>query len=403
MRLSDFSYLIVVLLVLMVPGTSDAGDVLYRMMNGDQELLGLGTVVSIDSEKNAANVEIFYHFPQSKSTDTDVVLVNFNEKLYNPKSDTLVVDNNYLFSLDKTLSGAYMGKWGAFEIIGDTYKTAKLSHIEEADDAALQWFVNSGGKDTDFYSKGDKLFVRKEGEDDIEIYSSKTVETVKPSHFPDKARREIIEFAKRHGREMEMYKTQNGKNLNVVSALKTENCPNCWTVIIEFDSNNTQPATIALCIEDGKVANKYHLENHSQFLTLQKCQPIETLPELSIYLSKNNLLVLSGDDIVSYQKDTHEVKLTDAGAKKVAALEIPSNGRPFTFMLSGEKLYDGSFWSYVSSLSYSGIVIMGSDIVSKNTVKILLDYGFFSDFEKNDPRNNKALFDYLENAGKLID
>jgi hypothetical protein len=76
-----------------------------------------------------------------------------------------------------------------------------------------------------------------------------------------------------------------------------------------------------------------------------------------LYLLSNNELVLSDEEIVWYDTISYEIKLTDDGAKKITALDVPVDGCPFVIKVDGKEIYDGSFWVSFSSLSYSGIVI----------------------------------------------
>ena len=50
----------------------------------------------------------------------------------------------------------------------------------------------------------------------------------------------------------------------------------------------------------------------------------------------------------------------------IKALRVPVSGRPFVIKLNCKEIYNGAFWSPISSKSYSGIVILIED----NSVKI---------------------------------
>ena len=120
-----------------------------------------------------------------------------------------------------------------------------------------------------------------------------------------------------------------------------------------------------------------------------------------ICLSENNQLVISDKDIIFYNKSSHEIKLTQEGVQKVDALKIPVYGLPFVLKIDGEKVYGGSFWTPISSVPSSGIVIEVFEI--KDSI-IRLEKGYpTSEFFKGlDPRNNSQVFDYLQKIGKLI-
>jgi len=119
-----------------------------------------------------------------------------------------------------------------------------------------------------------------------------------------------------------------------------------------------------------------------------------------IYLLESGELVISDLEIVSYNKTSHEIKLTDAGVEKIEGLQMPLNGAGFVIKVEGEEIYCGAFWSPISSLPYHGVVI--EILVINNSVKI--DAGYpSSQFQGEDPRDNPKVFDYLEKVGKLID
>ncbi|MEM2110718.1 MAG: hypothetical protein QXX08_02445 [Candidatus Bathyarchaeia archaeon] len=120
-----------------------------------------------------------------------------------------------------------------------------------------------------------------------------------------------------------------------------------------------------------------------------------------IYLSESNELVTSEEDIVSYNKTSHEIKLTAEGVEKIKALKVPVTGSPFVIKIDSKEIYAGSFWTSISSLSYSGIVIDTSKI-QEDTIKIEKGYPSLDFFKGEDPRNNFEIFNYLQKKGKLV-
>ena len=119
-----------------------------------------------------------------------------------------------------------------------------------------------------------------------------------------------------------------------------------------------------------------------------------------IYLLESGELVISDIEIVSYNKTSHEIKLTDAGAAKIEGIHVPLNGTDFVIKVEGEEIYRGAFWSPISSIPYHGPLI--ETLVTDNTVKIQAGYPP-SQFQGEDPRDNPKIFDYLSKVGKLID
>lgn len=119
-----------------------------------------------------------------------------------------------------------------------------------------------------------------------------------------------------------------------------------------------------------------------------------------IYLLESGELVISDTEIISYNKTSHEIKLTDIGVAKIEGLQVPVNGVGFAMKVDGEEIYRGAFWSPISSLPYHGVVI--ETLVTDNSVKIGAGYPS-SQFQGEDPRDNPKLFEYLNRVGKLTD
>jgi len=94
-----------------------------------------------------------------------------------------------------------------------------------------------------------------------------------------------------------------------------------------------------------------------------------------IYLSKNNELVISDDEIVWYDKNSHEIKLTDEGIERIQTLKVKSvtYGEPFVVKIGNQEIYDGSFWTPISSVSYGGIVIETLVNMTDNTIRLEKD------------------------------
>jgi hypothetical protein len=121
-----------------------------------------------------------------------------------------------------------------------------------------------------------------------------------------------------------------------------------------------------------------------------------------IFLLDTDEVVISGEDIVSYAKSVHEVKLTEEGATKIEqlSLKVPVDGTKFVIKINGQEIYRGWFWSPVSSISCSGVVI--ETLVRNNTIRIETGYPSFH-FQGEDPRNNPDLLNYFQVVGKLVD
>jgi len=118
-----------------------------------------------------------------------------------------------------------------------------------------------------------------------------------------------------------------------------------------------------------------------------------------IYLLENDELVISDKDIISYNKTSHEIKLTEYGIKKIEALKVPLQGSPFVVKINDEKIYNGSFVTPISSIPPPPSEVVIVTLVSDNNT-IQIEKGYPT--PNVDPRNNSQLFDYFQKVGKLI-
>ena len=134
------------------------------------------------------------------------------------------------------------------------------------------------------------------------------------------------------------------------------------------------------------------------YLLLSAMKPAEK--GFGIYLLESGELVISDMEIISYNRTSHEIRLTEAGVARIEAIQVPVNGTGFVVKVEGKEIYRGAFWSPISSLPYRGVVIQ--TLVTDNSVKIEPGYPS-SQFQGEDPRNDLKLFDYLSKVGKLTD
>ena len=114
--------------------------------------------------------------------------------------------------------------------------------------------------------------------------------------------------------------------------------------------------------------------------------------------------IISGDDIVSYEKTDHALVLTQTAYGRVQQLfpmSVGVYGLPFVVCVGKERIYTGAFWTPISSLSYDGVVIMQPFEAQGTTVQIVLGYPSPDFFKGNDPRADARIMKVLEQAGKL--
>jgi hypothetical protein len=134
---------------------------------------------------------------------------------------------------------------------------------------------------------------------------------------------------------------------------------------------------------------------------------------LGIYLIDNGELVLSEKHIKVYYGDNHTIKLNEEGIKQwnsfidyeaIPKLKTTLHSRDFVLKINGKEIYQGKFYSSVSSLSYSGIVIMDALITldgNNNTIRIEFGYPWTPSDVEEDPRDSPEVLDLLEKEGLL--
>jgi hypothetical protein len=133
----------------------------------------------------------------------------------------------------------------------------------------------------------------------------------------------------------------------------------------------------------------------------------DVLPARMRALSHINLAAepfIALKDVISYNQQTHELKLTPETFKKVIELEVPVQGKSFLVCVDRSIIYFGAFWTPVSSISFDGVTIWkpyASDI--KEIVTLELGYPAESFYGGIDPRNDEKILSSLRKAGKLID
>jgi hypothetical protein len=110
--------------------------------------------------------------------------------------------------------------------------------------------------------------------------------------------------------------------------------------------------------------------------------------------------VLSSDDIISYDADSHVIELEPSVAERWDGLELP--GTLFVAVVGKEPIYTGAFMAAYFSRTYDGVVILWPPMEgSPNTIKIQLGYPWEDFFTGEDPRADSRIMESLRQAGKL--
>jgi hypothetical protein len=113
--------------------------------------------------------------------------------------------------------------------------------------------------------------------------------------------------------------------------------------------------------------------------------------------------IVSVEDIIAYNAQTHEMKLTPGAFSSISKLDVPVTGKSFMVCINEEPIYWGAFWTPISSTSFDGVTIWKPfNSQEQNIIVLELGYPSSSFYAGEDPRNNTRVVESLEKAGKLI-
>ncbi|MDD5591613.1 MAG: hypothetical protein PHY18_06810 [Dehalococcoidales bacterium] len=143
-------------------------------------------------------------------------------------------------------------------------------------------------------------------------------------------------------------------------------------------------------------------EGFAIYLTRENIPPAE-MEKLS-HVDIADQPVISMEDIITYNAQTHEIKLTDTAFERISQLEVPVSGRSFLTCVDKVPVYWGAFWTPLSSLSFDGVTIW-QPLTPQETTVITLELGYPSSsfYRGEDPRNNAEIINSIERSGKLIE
>jgi hypothetical protein len=108
-------------------------------------------------------------------------------------------------------------------------------------------------------------------------------------------------------------------------------------------------------------------------------------------------------DIITYNAQTHELKLTTSAFERISQLDVPVRGKSFVVCVDRKPIYWGAFWTPISSISFDGVTIWKPlSLEEPHVITLELGYPSSSFYGGEDPRNNPEVMRSLEQAGKLI-
>jgi hypothetical protein len=142
-------------------------------------------------------------------------------------------------------------------------------------------------------------------------------------------------------------------------------------------------------------------EGFSMYLTKEDIPPdqMEALSHVNI----TEQPIISMGDVITYDAQTHKIKLTGEAFERIVNLEVPVTGKSFLICVDKRPIYWGAFWTPISSISFDGVTICKP--LSSHELKVItleLGYPSSSFFTGEDPRNNAEVMKSLAQAGKSI-
>ncbi len=168
--------------------------------------------------------------------------------------------------------------------------------------------------------------------------------------------------------------------------------------------------TFVLILSASTLSNLFAAQNgFSIYLAAKKKISSNQLIEKGIqYVWLEKKPLITTDDIVSYNKKTHEIVLTPKAFDRYLKIKDLGISAPFVVCVGKERIYAGDFVLPICSASFNGVVIeecqsMGiCDQQFKNKVlRLQLGYPGENFFKGFDPRSDSRILDALKQARKL--
>lgn len=170
-----FNFLCSCFLIIAVSNPIFAADALYRMLHADevesfkkdQDALVVGQL--IDNKSDCFKVRVLKVLNGKVSDDIIFISDDFTYG-WRQDGNTPEVKDFCVMSLKKN-GGIYQKGWGIFKADKGDYRILKLDDAKISGDVAcIEWYVNSGGTQNDFYFNGGTAYARQLNGQSIQIY-----------------------------------------------------------------------------------------------------------------------------------------------------------------------------------------------------------------------------------------
>lgn len=160
-------------------GSAFATDVLYGMLHADevesfkcnQDATIVGQIV--DKEEDKFTVKVLKTISGKVKSENIEVKSDFAYQGFSEENSKPQVKDFCFLSL-KDKGSYYQKAWYTVKADSGDYKTLKLLfedvHFGGGDIPAIQWYVNSGGKEKDFYFVNTSIYVKRPNGQTVKIY-----------------------------------------------------------------------------------------------------------------------------------------------------------------------------------------------------------------------------------------
>ena len=156
-----------------------------------------------------------------------------------------------------------------------------------------------------------------------------------------------------------------------------------------------------ICATPGGLVTPPNDEGFAVYLTKQDIPPAQMEDLTNVDIAEEPIITIS--DIITYEPQEHELRLTASAFQRVSQLDVPTSGKSFIVCVDKQPIYWGAFWVHWSSQSFDGVTIWKPLILEEtNAIRLELGYPSSELYTGEDPRSNPTVMQSLEQAGKLI-
>lgn len=192
--MKKISLIFFVVILLSMSSTVKAGDNLARMLHADQikeygqdqDAVIIGQLMS---KKDGIFTVKVCKVISGKVKEEAISLRDFQYGWGRGIEPLPKVSDFAVMSIKKE-GNIYKKAWGMFKANSGDFKTLKLITKEmrypyaEDDVAAVEWYINSGGKEKDFFFHSSDAYVRRQNGEEMKIYP-KSLETLNSINTPE--------------------------------------------------------------------------------------------------------------------------------------------------------------------------------------------------------------------------